>query len=253
MQNPGKVVIVTGGTSGIGAACAERLLADDWSVMIVGRSSEKARALVARLSHLGEISAVTGDVGSSQFCDSAVHEALGRHGRLDGLVNSAAIMRRGTAEATTDLAWHEILTANVSGTFFMCRAAIPAIRGSGGGAIVNIASDWGLVGGANHVAYCATKGAIVNMTRAMALDHAAEGIRINALCPGEVRTPMLEAELSMDGQAVAERFQDLGRTIPIGRISEPMEQANMVAFLLSDAASFVVGSVIAADGGATAR
>lgn len=253
MQNPGKVAIVTGGTSGIGAACAERLLRENWSVIIVGRSLEKAEALVASLADLGAISALTGDVSGSAFCDSVVHDTLARHGRLDGLVNCAGIIRRGTAEATTDAAWHETLAANVSGTFFMCRAAIPAMRDSGGGAIVNIASDWGLVGGAGHVAYCASKGAVVNMTRALALDHAAEGIKINALCPGEVRTPMLGAELDIGSEDAEARFADIGKTIPIGRISEPMEQANIVAFLLSDAASFIVGSAIAADGGATAR
>jgi meso-butanediol dehydrogenase/(S,S)-butanediol dehydrogenase/diacetyl reductase len=254
MPNSGKVAVVTGGTSGIGAACAEKLLIDGWSVVVIGRSGEKAGLLIAQLGHLGEISAVIGDVASSAFCDFAVEKTLTRHGRLDGVVNSAGIMRRGTAEETSDIEWHETLAANVSGTFFMCRAAIPAIRRSGrGGAIVNIASDWGLVGGAGHVAYCASKGAVVNMTRALALDHTREGIGINALCPGEVRTPMLDAGLAMDGQTTAERFEAFGRTIPIGRISEPMEQASMVAFLLSDAASFVVGSVIAADGGATAR
>ncbi len=253
MQNPGKVAIVTGGTSGIGAACVERLLRENWSVVIVGRSAEKAGVLVASLTHLGAISALTGDVSSSTFCDSVAQEALARHGRLDGLVNSAGIIRRATAEATTDAVWHETIAANVSGTFFMCRAAIPAMRASGGGAIVNIASDWGLVGGAGHVAYCASKGAIVNMTRALALDHAAEGIRINALCPGEVRTPMLLAELDMASSDAEARFAGIGKTIPIGRVSEPTEQANIVAFLLSDAASFIVGSSIAADGGATAR
>lgn len=253
MQHTGKVAIVTGGTSGIGAACAERLLRDDWAVVIVGRSADKAEALVTQLTPLGQISAIIGDVSASSFCKAAIEETLARHGRLDGLVNSAAIMRRGTAEATSDADWHDILAANVSGTFFMCRAAIPAIRSSGGGAIVNIASDWGIVAGAGHVAYCASKGAIVNMTRALALDHAAEGIRINALCPGEVRTPMLGNGLDMASRDAEQRFADIGAEIPIGRVSEPLEQANVVAFLLSDAASFIIGAAISADGGATAR
>lgn len=126
MQSAGKVAIVTGGTSGIGAACAERLLRDNWAVIIVGCSADKADALVRKLKPLGQISAIIGDVSGSEFCNSAVEETLARHGRLNGLVNSAAIMRRGTAEATTDSDWHDILAANVSGTFFMCRAAIPS-------------------------------------------------------------------------------------------------------------------------------
>lgn len=252
MQNPGRIVIVTAGTSGIGAACTERLLVDGWAVVIVGRSDDKARAIVAQLAHLGEVSTIIGDVSNSAFCNEVVDETLKRHGRLDGLVNSAGIMRRGTAEATSDEDWHDILAANISGTFFMCRAAIPALRRRGG-AIVNVASDWGLVGGAGHVAYCASKGAIVNMTRAMALDHAAEGIRINALCPGEVRTPMLGNGLDMASRDAEQRFTDIGAEIPIGRVSEPLEQANVVAFLLSDAASFVIGAAISADGGSTAR
>ena len=253
MIQAGKVAIVTGGTSGIGAACAEKLLSEGYNVTIVGRDRIKAEAVVARLRGTGPISATVGDVSNSSTAQDVIAGVLESRGRVDALVNSAGIMHHGRAEDTTDDAWHESLAANVSGTFFMCRAAIPAMRTSGGGAIVNIASDWGLVGGAGHVAYCATKGAVVNMTRALALDHAGERIRINVLCPGEVRTPMLAEGLRHAGVPADEAIAALGRTIPIGRVSEPFEQASAVAFLLSDAASFITGAVLSADGGSTTR
>ena len=153
----------------------------------------------------------------------------------------------------TDEQWLEVLSVNVSGTFWMCRAAIRAMRETGGGSIVNVASDWGIVGGKGHVAYCASKGAVVNMTRALALDHIAEGIRVNVICPGEVNTPMLRQGLLRRGFDLVEGLKKLGQTVPAGRVSEAAEQARCIRFLASDDASFVVGAVLSADGGSTAH
>jgi NAD(P)-dependent dehydrogenase (short-subunit alcohol dehydrogenase family) len=162
-------------------------------------------------------------------------------------------MQRGNALAITNKPWFESLNVNLSGMFFLCRAAIREMRRIGGGAIVNIASDWGLVAGKGHVAYCASKGGVVNLSRALALDHAEDNIRVNVICPGEVRTPMLAAGLKQRGFASENGFEELGKTIPIGRVSEPAEQARSIRFLVSSDASYVTGAVFSVDGGSTAH
>jgi NAD(P)-dependent dehydrogenase (short-subunit alcohol dehydrogenase family) len=229
------------------------LVAAGAQVSFIGRDEAKADAVLRALGAGAAARKIIGDVSESRFCDDAVAATVQAWGRLDGLVNSAAIMRRGTASETSDSDWDGSWRVNVSGTFFLCRAAIPAMKRAGGGAIVNIASDWGLVGGRGHVAYCACKGAVVNMTRALALDHAADNIRINVLCPGEIRTPMLASGLARRGFDPDSGFDELGKTIPIGRVSEPSEQARCIRFLLSADSSYVTGAVLSADGGSTAH
>jgi NAD(P)-dependent dehydrogenase (short-subunit alcohol dehydrogenase family) len=250
----GKVALITGATSGIGAACAVEFARCGASIALVGRDAAKGAAVQAEVRAEGRrAELICGNVEDATFCETAVAETLHKFGRLDILVNSAGVNNRGNALELSDAAWHQALAVNVSGTFWMCRAAIHAMRKSGGGAIVNVASDWGLVGGENHVAYCTSKGAVVNMTRALALDHARDGIRVNVICPGEVRTPMLQSGLEHRGYSPEQGFTEMGNGIPIGRISEPMEQARCIRFLASSDASFVTGAVLSVDGGATAR
>jgi meso-butanediol dehydrogenase/(S,S)-butanediol dehydrogenase/diacetyl reductase len=249
-----KVVIITGATSGIGAACVREFADCGARIVLVGRDGAKAESVRAEIRQNSPDSiAVLGDVGDPKFADSAIAETLAKYGRVDVLVNSAGIIPRGDALSVTDEEWLAALAVNVSGTFWMCRAAIRAMRERRQGAIVNVASDWGVVGGKGHVAYCTSKGAVVNMTRALALDHISDGIRINVVCPGEVRTPMLQSGLERRGFASDSGMEEIGKLLPIGRVSEAAEQARCIRFLASDDASFVVGAALSVDGGSTAQ
>jgi NAD(P)-dependent dehydrogenase (short-subunit alcohol dehydrogenase family) len=250
----GKAVIITGATSGLGAACAVEFARAGARVALIGRDKKRAKAVAQKLRATGgETTILLGDVSDAKFCDAAVQRTVDAFGSADVLVNSAGIIPRGNALELSDEQWLSAWTVNVNGTFWMCRAAIRAMKRLGGGTIVNVASDWGLVAGKGHVAYCTSKGAVVNMTRALALDHIADGIRINVLCPGEIRTPMLQQGLKKRGFDPVGGMEELGRTLPIGRVSEPEEQARCILFLASDEASYVVGAVLSADGGSTAH
>ena len=249
MSFQGKVVLITGGASGMGAASARLFAAQGAKVIIADVNSALAASVAAEV---GAGEPLVGDVADSGFCDRAVAAALERHGRLDVLVNAAGIIYRAPAETTPDEAWRRVMAVNVDGVFYMSRAAVRAMKRQGSGAIVNFGSIWGGIGSAGVAAYCASKGAVHNLTRAMALDHARDGIRINAICPGEVNTPMLAS-----GRAVPPTAEDLRKlgeaVVPMGRLADPMEIARVVVFLASDAASYMTGSMIDVDAGYTAR
>ena len=236
----GRIAIVTGAASGMGAATARLLAAEGATVL---------GADIDRSSRLPLI----GDVADSAFCDAAVAKAVALHGRLDLLVNAAGTIVRATAPDTDDDAWHRQLRVNLDGTFFACRAAIRQMRVQGSGAIVNFGSIWGDVGGTGHAAYSAAKGAVHNLTRALALDHAREGIRVNAVCPGEVDTPMLRSA-GRPQPLTDDELATIGeRVVPMGRLAHPDEIARVVVFLLSDAASYMTGACVPVDAGYTAR
>jgi NAD(P)-dependent dehydrogenase (short-subunit alcohol dehydrogenase family) len=245
----GRSVIVTGGASGMGAACA-RLLSDAGaSVVIVDLNGDAAVGVAAGIG----ATVVAGDVTASAFCEEAVAEAIDRNGRLDALVNAAGTIVRADALGTNDDDWHQQFRVNVDGTFFMSRAAVRAMRPQGGGAIVNFGSIWGGTGGQGHTAYCAAKGAVHNLTRAMALDHARDGIRVNAVAPGEVDTPMLRSA-GRERPATDEELDAMAeRTIPMARLAQPEEIARVVVFLASDEASYMTGAIVPVDAGYTAR
>jgi meso-butanediol dehydrogenase/(S,S)-butanediol dehydrogenase/diacetyl reductase len=242
-----RVAVVTGGASGMGAATARRLAAAGAHVVIVDRNADLA-AKVA--NEIGGMPAV-GDVADSSFCDGVIDQAFQRYGRLDVLVNAAGVIVRAGGLDTTDDQWTKIMGVNVSGTFFMCRAALRVMKTQGRGAIVNFGSIWGDLGSAGVAAYCASKGAVHNLTRALAMDHAADGIRVNAVCPGEVNTPMLQSERA---EAVTDQLlAAIAATVPMGRLAEPDEIARVVCFLASDDASYMTGAMVSVDAGYGAR
>ncbi len=216
--------------------------------MIVDRSAELAQQVAAEI---GSQPPVIGDVSDSDFCNRAVELTLERHGRLDVLVNAAGIIVRADAQGTSDEDWRRIMAINVDGLFVMSRAAIGPMKQQGGGAIINFGSIWGSVGAAGVVAYCATKGAVHQITKAMALDHVNDNIRINAVCPGEVNTPMIKSARSEP--VTSELMRRLAASVPLGRLAEPSEIARVVLFLASDAASYMTGSLVTVDAGYTAR
>lgn len=242
-----KIAIVTGGASGMGAATARELAAAGAKVVIVDRNA----ALAAEVAQ--EIGAETavGDISDPDFCQQVVDEVVGKYGRLDILVNAAGIIVRADALGTSNEQWQKVMNVNVSGIFYLSRAAVAVMKPQGKGVIVNFGSIWGGVGAAGVVAYCASKGAVHQLTRAMALDHVKDGIRINAVCPGEVNTPMLASERSEP--VTAEILQRIASTVPMERLADPVEIARVVLFLASDDASYMTGAMINVDAGYTAR
>ncbi|MGE4080061.1 MAG: SDR family NAD(P)-dependent oxidoreductase [Reyranella sp.] len=243
-----KVALVTGASSGIGAAVARRLAGDGYSVMAAGRDAARTNELA---SGSPAIRAWVGDLTSSEACNRLVGDCVKAFGRLDVLVNNAGIYHLADAEHTTDEVWNQTIAINLTAAFVLSRAALPQLRKCKG-AIVNIASDWGLVGGRNAVAYCASKGGLVLMSKAMALDHAAEGVRINAVCPGDVETPMLYRSGATHGLDRNSALREANAASRTGRVTTPEEVAALVAFLASDEAAQVTGAAIPIDGGNTA-
>lgn len=243
----GRVVLITGAASGIGAATAERFLAAGDRVALVDRDAE---ALQRQHTALGDAAdralPVVADVTASGAVDAAVAQAVAHFGGLDVLVNNAGIGGFGHVDRLSDEKWRKVFAVNVDGVFFASRAALPHLIARRG-AIVNVASISGTGGDHGFAAYNASKAAVINLTKAMALDHGGEGVRINAICPGLVETP-LSAQLR-ETPAVAQGYLD---AIALGRMARPAEIAEVIYFLASPAASYVTGASLVVDGGLTA-
>jgi 2-hydroxycyclohexanecarboxyl-CoA dehydrogenase len=237
----GKVAIVTGGGGGIGSAISRRLAEEGAQVVITDVDSRSAEAVAAGIEATGGTAvAITADIAKKDACFDLVSKAFALKTRLDILVNNAGINRRGNLLSLTDEDWDMSFAINLDSMFHLCRAALPHIIEAGGGSIVNTASQWGLYPAPNHIAYNTTKAAVAAFTRNLARDYAPNKIRVNAVCPGEIHTPMLEAGVRRSGRTIA----DLDRLVPFGRIGKPEEVAALVAFLASDEAAFMCGSLV---------
>jgi len=248
----GKVAVVTGGSLGIGRTAARRLAAGGASVVLCGHDDASVEQALAELR--GEELEVDGrraDVSSAADMQGLAQFAAKRYGGIDILVCSAGIQRYGTVVDTPEELWDEVLAVNLKGVFLAAKFCVPELRRRGGGAIVTVASVQAFAAQPGVVAYAASKGAIVTLTKAIAIDHAADNIRCNAVCPGSVDTPMLRwaADVFKGESTVEQTVTMWGRAHPLGRVARADEVAEAIAFLASDRSSFVTGTELRVDGG----
>jgi NAD(P)-dependent dehydrogenase (short-subunit alcohol dehydrogenase family) len=252
MRLGGKTAIITGGASGIGRATALLFASEGAAVSVADLDEAGGLAVALKIMDWGRQAIfVRGDVSRADDCRHIVQETVDSLGGLDILVNSAGIIRRADVLDTSEEEWDRVMAVNVKSVFLMGKYSIPVMAGAGGGAIVNIGSGWGLAGGRDAVSYCAAKAAVVNMTRAMALDHGEQNIRVNCVCPGDTDTPMLREEARQLGQPDDEFLVEAADR-PLQRVGSPQDIAQAVAYLASDAASFVTGTTLVVDGGGLA-
>jgi NAD(P)-dependent dehydrogenase (short-subunit alcohol dehydrogenase family) len=247
-----KVALITGGASGIGKATAILFAQEGASIAVVDINQEQGQSTVAEIEAAGGRAIfVLCNVTSAEDCRSAVEKTVAEFGRLDILFNNAGIIRRADVIGTTEEEWDRVMAVNVKSIFLMSKYAIPVMERNGGGSIINTSSGWGLKGGGNAISYCASKGAVTNMTRAMAIDHGKQKIRVNAVCPGDTDTPMLRGEARQLGE-IESKFMAEAADRPLQRYAQPVEIAQAVLFLASDASSYVTGAALVVDGGGLA-
>jgi NAD(P)-dependent dehydrogenase (short-subunit alcohol dehydrogenase family) len=252
MRLKDKVALITGGTSGIGEATALLFAKEGAAIGITGRNRERGAAVVKRIKQVGnEAVFLPADVSVAKDCRNAVEETVRAFGRLDILFNNAGVYYPQTAMECSEREWDEQIDVNLKGTFLMSKFALPVMIAQRGGVIINNSSGWGIVGGDHAVAYCASKGGVVLMTKAMAIDHGAQGIRVNCVCPGDVETPMLPVDAKMRGLKWEDYIAGCANR-PLGRVGTAEEIAKAVLFLASDDSSFMTGAALVVDGGGTA-
>jgi NAD(P)-dependent dehydrogenase (short-subunit alcohol dehydrogenase family) len=252
MRLANKIALITGGTSGIGRTTAVLFAKEGARVAITGRNEMRGLAVVEEIEAAGGTAIfIRSDVRSAAACREAVEQTLQTFGRLDILFNNAGVFYPNTVPNSTEEEWDLTLDICLKGTYLMSKFALQAMLAQKSGVIINNSSGWGLVGGNAAAAYCAAKGGVVLLTKAMAIDHGPQGIRVNCVCPGDVDTPMLPEDARRRGM----KWEDYLATAsdrPMGRIGKPEEIAAAVLFLASDEAHFITGAVLAVDGGGTA-
>lgn len=252
MRLKGKAAIITGGGGGIGRATALAFAAEGAKVAVVDINSAAAEDTVTQIrAGGGESVALAADVSSEADIEHVVEATRDAFGTIDVVFNNAGIIRRTTVEDISVDEWDRVFAVNVRSIFLMCKHVVPVMAAAGGGSIINTGSGWGLKGGGRAVSYCASKGAVVNLTRALAIDHGPQGIRVNSVNPGDVNTDMLRDEASQLHQD-AQSFLAEAADRPLGRMGEPAEIAAAVVWLASDESSYVTGTALSVDGGGNA-
>lgn len=252
MRLQNKKALITGGGSGIGRATALAMAAEGADIAVVDINLAAAQAVAKEAEALGvKALGIAGDVADEASVQAAVAEAASAFGTISVLFNNAGIIRRANVLDTTTAEWDQVMGVNVRGVFLMCKSVVPLMIANGGGSIINTGSGWGLKGGGDALSYCASKAAVVNMTRALAIDHGKDGVRVNSVNPGDTNTPMLREEARQLSQEEAS-FLTEANDRPLQRMGTPEEIAEAVVWLASDASSYVTGSALVVDGGGIA-
>ena len=250
VKDKSNVALVTGATGGIGKSIVNKYSRQGFTLAIADKDEEQAHKLVHEINHgNGKAMTFPGDLLDQNYCDRLANEVQKKLGSIDILINNAGLMRRGDITQTSDEDYDLSMKINVEAPFRLIRAAIPLMAEAGGGSIVNVSSCWGINPGPNHLIYCTTKAALAAMTKCLGRDHAHQNIRINAVCPNEVNTPMLRTGFEIRGLNPDDAIEELNQSVPIGHIAEPEEIANVVSFLSSDEARYICGSLVEINGG----
>jgi NAD(P)-dependent dehydrogenase (short-subunit alcohol dehydrogenase family) len=249
MRFKDKSIVITGGAGGIGRALARIFATDGGKVMISDLSETGCKEICEELIQKDcTVDYFAGNLVEKSYCEDLIAKTVEKYGAIDVLINNAGIIPRGTILQTTDEMWHSALDVNLTAVFYLCRAAIPHMKKQGGGAIVNTSSMWGVYPGPDHLAYCTSKGALATFTRCLARDHAPDLIRVNAVCPFEVNTPMLRTGFKIRNLDPAKAIETLNATVPLGRIAEPEDIADVIAFLASNEACYIAGECVEISG-----
>ncbi|HEX6503994.1 MAG TPA: glucose 1-dehydrogenase [Terriglobales bacterium] len=247
-----KIALITGAASGIGRATAQLFARAGASLVVVDVNDSTGNRVAQEISDGGgRAQFFKADVSRSEDCKRVLDGTIADFGHIHILFNNAGIIRRSTVVDLSEQDWDRVMDVNVKSIFLMSRLVIPVMAAQGGGSIINTASGWGLTGGAKAAVYCASKGAVVLLTKAMAVDHGAQNIRVNCICPGDTDTGMLRKEAQQLGES-ADRFLAEAARRPLGRIGSPQEIAQAALYLASDASSFVTGTALVVDGGGLA-
>lgn len=249
MRFENKVVVITGAAGGVGRTLVTLFAKEGAQLMLADMNETGLQEAANEAKDLGSnVAYLAGNLREKDYCEQLIAAAAETFGGVDILLNNAGIIPRGTVEETTDEMWFTAMDVNLNAVFFLCRASVPHMKRRGGGAIVNTSSVWGTYPGPGHVAYCTSKGAVAALTKNLGRDCAPMQIRVNAVCPHEINTPMIRSGFERRGLDPDKAVDELNKTVPLGRIAEPEDIADVIAFLASDEARYIAGETVEVTG-----